>query len=240
MGDMTNVDHRAISPIRHGQPWTEQDFAEVMQAVREGCALEEIAERIGRSVNGLRNQLRRMLPADERHLTADVVLLRLRQLNQYDDYDWLAAMAEQPKSDWQLRHEAEQHSRETMLENARVVGIGALPEEHLLTVAAALVDTGESVPSDLRLILAKEISERGLLGRLADRARDRMDGSLAALLGMEPPFQRDGETYGERYGERYGEWGDDAHRGRYDAWGDEPHVASALDHYSGEVGHRGF
>ncbi|WP_159551816.1 hypothetical protein [Citricoccus sp. K5] len=237
---MTNVDHRAISPIRHGQPWTEQDFAEVMQAVSEGCALEEIAERIGRSVNGLRNQLRRMLPADERHLTADVVLLRLRQLNKDNDYDWLAAMAEQPKSDWELRCEAERHSRERMLENARVVGIGALPEDHLLAVAAALVDTGESVPSDLRLILAKEISERGLLGRLADRARDRLDGSLATLLGTEPPVRWDGEHYGERYDERYGQWDDDAHRGRYDAWGDELPSASALDRYSGEVDHRGF
>lgn len=204
----------------------------MMQAVRDGCALEEIAERIGRSVNGLRNQLRRMLPGDERHLAADVVLLRIRQLNRDGDYDWLAAMAEQPKSDWELRREAEQHSRETLLENARVVGMGALPDDHLLAVAAAFVDTREDAPPELRQILAKEIQERGLSGRLVVRARERLEGSLAAVLQTEPPARTVWDEYGEPYDDRYGE--------RYEGWGDEPDYASAMDRRSGGISHQGF
>lgn len=220
-GAMTDVDSRRVSPLRHGQAWTEQDFADVMEACRDGDSLEQIAERIGRSVNGLRNQLRRMLPADERHLAADVVLLRIRQLNRGGDYDWLAAMAEQPKSAWELQREAEQHSRATLLENARVVGIGSLPDGHILSLAAAVVDTRELLPSDLGQILAQEITERGLSVHLVARARDRLDGSLAAFLRAEPPARRDPER-GEEWGEEWGE-------GRSAEWADEPPFASALN-----------
>lgn len=221
----SRVDSRRVSRLRHGQAWTEQDFADVMEACRDGDSLEQIAERIGRSVNGLRNQLRRMLPADERHLAADVVLLRIRRLNRDGDYDWLAAMAERPKSAWELQREAEQHSRATMLENARVVGIGALPDDHLLSVAAAVVDTREPLPSDLGQILAKEITERDLSVQLTARARDRVDGSLAAFLRTEPPARMDGERGGVWDGDQGAEWGD----GRYGEWDDEPHFASALN-----------
>lgn len=235
---MTDVDDRRTSPIRHGQPWTEHDFADVMQAIREDCTLEEISERVGRSVNGLRNQLRRMLPGDERHLAADAVLLRIRQLNRDGDYDWLAAMAEQPKPEWQKLREAEQHSRQTLLENARVVGVGALPDDHLMALAAAVLDSRDPLPAELGEAMSKEITERGLQGRLADRGRDRVDGSLAALLGTEPPPRWDREDHDERYGG----WDVDSRRygGPYEAWGDEPHRAGGLDRYSGELGPRGF
>lgn len=203
---MTDVDDRRISPLRHGQPWTEQDFADVMEAIRDGASLDQIAERIGRSASGLRIQLRRMLPAEERHLAADVVLLRIRRLNRDGDYDWLAAMAEQPKSDWELRLEAEQHSRSRMLENARVIGIGALPDDHLITVAAALVETREKVPLDLKQILAQELTERGLQHRLIEHTRDRLEGSLTDVLQTEPPPRRDTEEH---------EW-------RYRQWDEEP------------------
>lgn len=191
---MTDVDDRRTSPIRHGQTWTEQDFADLMQAVRQDCTLEEVAEAVGRSVNGLRNQLRRMLPADERHLPADVVLMRIRQLNRNGDYDWLAAMAEQPTPEWQLRWEADQRSRAALLENARVVGVGALPDDHLMALAKATLDCRDPLPSDLAEVMAKELSERGLTAALADHARERLDGILARILRQEPQIRWQDES----------------------------------------------
>lgn len=178
----SRMDNRRVSPLRHGQAWTEQDFADVMEACRDGDSLEQIAERIGRSVNGLRNQLRRMLPADERHLAADVVLLRIRRLNRDGDYDWLAAMAQQPTPEWTLREQAHQRSLAALVDGARSVGVGALSDHDLIMLATAILDSQGGFPTELRQIVSTLIHERELVHQLDRWMRARSTRALELLM----------------------------------------------------------
>ncbi|WP_092919327.1 hypothetical protein [Agrococcus baldri] len=172
-------------PAKHGSRWEEGDFAVIMQACREGCGLEEIAVRLERTVQGLRGQLRRMLPAAERHLSPELVLPRLRQLERDGDYDWLAAMAERTVSPWERRREekAERHER----------GIGALDDEDLLGIAQAVVDSTVRQSPELRRALSDELHRRELDGLVRRRALAAAETSVDSLV-------RDGWSYpGERY-----------------------------------------
>lgn len=172
----TVIDHEPSEGAapRHGMPWTEQDFAAVMQASREGCDQEEIAARIGRSVQGLRSQLRRLLPAEERHLTAALVLPRLRQLGRDGDDDWLAEMARPTRSWWELQRDAEAERAER--------GIGALPDEELLGLALAIAQTMVRLPTELVGAIATAVQERGMEGFLSLRAHAEADAALEAVL----------------------------------------------------------
>lgn len=174
----TQLDHEPPEegPPRHGMPWTEEDFAAVVQASREGCDQEEIAARIGRSVHGLRSQLRRLLPAEERHLSAALVLPRLRQLGQDGDYDWLAAMAQPTKSMWEVRREAEAERAER--------GIGALSDEELmgLALAIAIAQTKIRLPTELVGAISTAVQERGMEALLSRRAHAEADAALEAVL----------------------------------------------------------
>lgn len=164
-------------PYRHGMPWTEEDFAGIMQASREGCGLEEIAVRIGRSVHALRPQLRRLLPADERHLAADLVLPRLRQLERDGDYDWLAAMAQPTRSPWELRFEAEAARDEW--------GIGALSDDELVALASTVAGAAAQLPAALRRAIAGAVHGRGLEHVVRRCALGAVDEAVDALLDRD-------------------------------------------------------
>lgn len=162
-------------PFRHGMPWTEDDFAGIMQASREGCGLEEVAARIGRSAHALRPQLRRLLPADERHLAADLVLPRLRQPERHGDCDWLAAMAQPTGSPWELRFEAEAERDER--------GIGALSDDELVALAGAVTGAAAQLPAALRRAVADAVRRRGLEHVVRRCAVCVVDEAVDALLG---------------------------------------------------------
>lgn len=217
---MTDVDTRPISPSRHGQPWTEQDFAAIAQACREGHSLEVIAQRIGRSPTGLRGQLRRMLPVDERHLSADLALPRLHQLCRDDDYDWLAAMAERERPQWLIEQEAHERARSDALEMARVVGIGALPDEQVAALALAALYSPDALPPELADLLSREIVARGLATGIATRALRHLRESFSSVLQLDPV------AYGWA-----GLVGDID--GAYDPWGERWRHGDTTDPYSG-------
>ncbi|MGM7668730.1 hypothetical protein [Microbacterium sp. A93] len=179
---MTDVDDRPPPPFRHKQPWTELDLAAAMEAVREDCPLEDIAERIGRTPMVLRNQLRRMLPADERRLRADLIQARLRQLNRDGDYDWLAAMAQQPTPEWTLREQAHQRSLAALVDGARSVGVGALSDNDLIMLATAILDSQGGFPTELRQIVSTLIHERELVHQLDRWMRARSTRALELLM----------------------------------------------------------
>lgn len=179
---MTDIDDSTPPPTRHKQPWTEQDLEAALEAVREDCPLEDIAERIGRTPLVLRNQLRRMLPADERHLKADLIQARLRQLNRNGDYDWLAAMAQQPKPEWTLQAEAYEQRQTALVDSARSVGVGALSDNDLITLATAILDSQGGFPHDLRRIVATLLQERDLVQDLDRWMRARGERALELLM----------------------------------------------------------
>lgn len=169
-------------PRRHGKAWKEEDYRAVMRGIRDGGSLEEIAARVGRTDQGLRNQLHRMLPSDERHLAADLVLPRLRQLDAHGDYDWLAAMAQRSPSPWEVQREAEAARAErgvAALEDAEILG---------LAFAAAVCRRADAVPGAIRRQLGRELHRRGLDARFRQRVAADIDAAANDLLSDGDPY----------------------------------------------------
>ncbi|WP_026373481.1 hypothetical protein [Agrococcus lahaulensis] len=167
-------------PRRHGKPWTEEDYRAVMRAIRDGGSLEEIAARVGRTEQGLRGQLHRILPVDERHLAADLVLPRLRQLDADGDYDWLAALAQRSPYPWETQREAETRAER---------GIPAFEDEELLALAfaVAVCRSSDTVLAAVRRQLGRELHRRGIDARFRQRVAAEID-SASDLLGDADPY----------------------------------------------------
>ena len=167
-------DTRRQWPPRSGMPWTEDDFAAVFAASRDGCDPDEIAARIGRSTIALRGQLRRLLPAEERHLPADLVLPRLRQLDREGDYDWLAAMASSTRPSWELQREAQAERDER--------GIGALSDGELLALVDVICGRTAQLPDELVRAISTAVDRRGMEALVRRRAMAAADDAVDALL----------------------------------------------------------
>lgn len=167
-------------PRRHGKPWTEEDYRAVMRGIRDGGSLDEIAARVGRTEQGLRGQLHRMLPVDERHLAADLVLPRLRQLDAQGDYDWLAALAQRPPSPWEAQREAAAQAER---------GIPALDDDELLALAFAIAvcRSADTVLGAIRRQLGRELQRRGIDARFRQRVATEIDAA-SDLLGDDDPY----------------------------------------------------
>lgn len=178
-------------PPRHGEPWTEEDYAGVMRSCRAGRSHDGIARDIGRSPKSLRGQLRRMLPAEERHLPPDVVLSRLRQLDEDGDYDWLAAMSERSTSAWEWRHEC------MPAEDARE--LGSLTEDQVLSIAVTALFSTVPLRDDLQDLVVRQIWKRCLEARLQHLARGVSEDAVTASLhhGSSRGYPDLGEAYGE-------------------------------------------
>jgi transposase-like protein len=196
MDDRTH-DDELLEAFRHdpaprsGKPWTEEDFAAIMQQCRAGAAIEQIARRIGRTPTTLATQIRRLLPLQERHLSAELALPRLRQLDADGDYDWLAALAQRERSAWELQAEAQQQRQEA--------GFGALDDDELLSIAVALALTPDPHPPGLRRRCAQELAGRGLGDDVERRVEAARQHALDRLFGRD-----DGEWRGD---DRYA-WSD--------------------------------
>ncbi|MFC7400747.1 hypothetical protein [Citricoccus sp. GCM10030269] len=161
-------------PRRHGQPWNEDDFAGIVRAARDGCNLEHIARRIGRSENSLRPQLRRILPVEERHLPPDLVPARLRQLDQDGNYDWLTALSQKPRSPWEIRREVE--------EAADARGLGALTDHDLVDLAVACALSQAPLSWELRDRLARHLLERDVSKSFFDHIATRAERAAEDFL----------------------------------------------------------
>lgn len=189
-------------PSRRGERWSEADFRGVMEACRDGCELEEIAARIGRTPDGLRGQLRRLLPLEERHLASDLVIPRLRQLDADGGYDWLSALAERSIPEWERRAQAEAER------GAR--GFGALTDDEVLGIAQALVHSSVAAPAAVTRPIAREISEHDLEGELARCAATATDAAFERLMRGTASWWTDSASQGWRapapWWAQRGEW----------------------------------
>ncbi|MQA10756.1 MAG: hypothetical protein GEU98_19825 [Pseudonocardiaceae bacterium] len=99
MGDMDS----ARSGGRAGERWTPGDYETLVEGLRDGLVLEDLAEKLGRSASATRTQLRRLVPRD---VDAEIkprdreAWLRER-LAAGDGYDWLAVLREHSRAEGQ-------------------------------------------------------------------------------------------------------------------------------------------
>lgn len=204
MTDTTREDEQGSTgddaPSRQGKRWTEDDCTALMRACRDGCDIDEIARRVGRTPQSAQGQLRRLLPLDERHLPNELALARLRQLDADGDYDWLAALAQRTKSAWELRVEAE------AAHDAR--GIGALADDELVTVALALASSSTCRSTSIAQRCGHELHRRGIGEQVCVRAARAAEEDVHRLL-REPLYADrwdDSAPLDWRPDERIGGW----------------------------------
>ncbi len=92
--DVTPGASPAPGPVRRraGERWSDADHQTLVEQLRAGLPVEDIATLLGRHVGGVADRCQRLLPAGERvrHASADVAL-RLH-LAATPDYDWRQAL----------------------------------------------------------------------------------------------------------------------------------------------------
>ncbi|MGY3126709.1 hypothetical protein ACVWW9_000208 [Agrococcus sp. UYP33] len=175
---------------RRGKAWTEEDYTDLMRGCRSDSDVVDLARQLGRSVQSVQSQLRRLLPADERHLPLDLALPRLRQLDIDGDYDWLEALAKRTPSPWD--------PNPLVVTDPDARGLGGLTDDELLSVALSIVISGQECPADLLRRLGRELRRRGMLEQLErgaamahrealDRLREPDWPYGAFTPGSEPP-----------------------------------------------------
>ncbi|RZU46552.1 hypothetical protein EV385_6626 [Krasilnikovia cinnamomea] len=86
---IVNIDEQERWPSRHGEPWTEEDYARLMRCIAAGASLVEVAGELGRSSSGVQGQLRRLVPAE---VPARTRVEWLRAKLAEDGFDWRAAL----------------------------------------------------------------------------------------------------------------------------------------------------
>ena len=144
-------------PARSGQPWTEEDHAQLLELVVDGLDVPAIAQRAGRTPSVVLPRLRRMLPVDERGCPDHLVLPRLRELHQQEDYDWRRTMLKDTPRAPVVRPPAVHRA-----------GLEGLEDEDLVEVADALVRTAAR-DGDLLERVRRQVVDRHLADRLVGR-----------------------------------------------------------------------
>lgn len=157
-------------PPRHGTRWTEDDYTELVRACRDGCDIVEIARRVGRTWLSAQWQLRRLLPLDERHLSGELALARLRQLDADGDYDWLAALAQRTPSPWDLSL--------APLAESDARGVGGMTDDELLSISLAFASCLFEPPLALQQRCSRELRAR----RLDDVVRERLSVAVRDVV----------------------------------------------------------
>lgn len=173
-------------PPRSGEPWTDEDYAELVRRCRDGDSAQEIAEALGRRDTSVFERAKRMLPLDERGAPRDRCLARLRHhVTTQEDYDWEQHLVATPPPRPIVTYE----------NPAPILGgIPGLSDPQLLELAVTLGIVGRSQPSRvLRADVARQLRERGLDRQLLDRVRESAERGVEDLLeeGWLDPYGRD-------------------------------------------------
>lgn len=155
-------DHGQRPPTRAGQPWTDEDYEDLVEAIRAGKDVEGIARAVGRSVQVVQQRLTRMLPVDEQGCVRDRALGALRAHLADPAYDWQRALLlKRPPAP--IVHE------ERVLE-----GLSGLPPKDLVTIADALLDHGTPEADTLVTRLNEEVGTAHLWRTVQRRIAERM------------------------------------------------------------------
>lgn len=155
-------------PSRSGQPWTDEDYEQIIVLVREGHELEVIAEALGRTTQAVTPRLRSVLPVHLRSCPADRVLPALREVVADDpDYPWERIILETPPP------------RPVVQQVVKRDGIPGLTDDDLVHVAWALM-VSECADDDLVSRVCREAVDRSLSHQVRQRY-------VRSLLRRRPP-----------------------------------------------------
>lgn len=110
----------------------------------------------------------------------DLVLARLRQLNQDGSYDWLASMARQTKAPWERRFDGQ-------IEQG-AWGVGALSDDQLVGLAVTTVFSTVPLHADLQRRIAQELQSRGLANLKMRQVCDAATETLALVWTERMPI----------------------------------------------------
>lgn len=162
-------------PARSGQPWADDDYEKMVDAVKEGEQLGAIAAALQRPNSTILSRLRRLLPVQERRCLGDRVLTAARAHLQDPAYDWKQTMllSEEPRTVQPpppiVRH-----------------GVEGLTDADLVTVAYSMLCAHRGSETRLLREVSDEVEGRGVVHHLVRRRVDHLlhgnDGAGIMLL----------------------------------------------------------
>jgi hypothetical protein len=163
---------RLHRPHRSGQPWTDDDYEQMLALVREGHDADHIAGSIGRSPQAVAGKMRAVLPVEQRSCPTDRVLGALRaQVTHDPDYPWAEIVLQTPPPPPIVRQVVHRE------------GVGGLEDDDLVTIAWALIAC-EGADEDVLQRICREVRERSLTRRVTDRF-------ARSLMRRTPPVMSD-------------------------------------------------
>ena len=163
---------RQRRPHRSGQPWTDDDYLQMLALVREGHDADDIAGLIGRSPQAVAGKMRAVLPVEQRSCPSDRVLGALKVLVTDDPaYPWAEIVLQSPPPPPIVRQVIQRE------------GVGGLEDDALVTIAWALIGS-EGADEDVLQSICREVRERSLTRRVTDRF-------ARSLMRRTPPVMSD-------------------------------------------------
>lgn len=158
---------------RHGQAWDASDYELLVQGVREGLNVPQLAERIGRHESTVLPRVRRLLPVTQRGCLTDVVLVAARRVLADPEFDWQAEMLLSPPPAPIIRNEVVR------------TGIAGLDDEHLVIIGYALMATSPELHSDVLAAVSRELDERDLLDKVVNLRAHRSARASPQPIGED-------------------------------------------------------
>ncbi|GAB3579315.1 hypothetical protein [Calidifontibacter terrae] len=171
---------RYVHPGRSGEPWTEDDYEQLVEMCRGGVGSAAVAKALQRSESPLIARAKKLLPLAERGVPTDLVFAHLRRLLQDDaGYDWRRHLAELPPPRPVVNN---------ILPPPLHAGIPGLTDAQLVAIAYALSWAPEAgVSADVAGAVAGELVRRDLVqavrSRLERDAEERVDDLLERSTG---------------------------------------------------------
>ena len=160
-------------PARSGQPWTDEDYEQLIDLVREGLGTYAIAEALGRSDGAVSLRLRALLPPEERSCLGDRVLPTLRtHLRDRPDYPWAEIMVQSPPPAPVVRQVVQRH------------GIAGLEDAQLTEVAWAMLNC-ETTDDQVLQDVCSEVDTRRLDRTVTDRLTRALERRVPPLTPDE-------------------------------------------------------
>lgn len=149
-------------PPNNGKPWTDEQHELLVERVRSGDDLTELAHALGRTPGSVTMRMKRLLPPDNRDHPSDLVLTVLRELLADPDADWRANLLRSTTPRPVITPPPVIHT-----------GVAGLQDDDLLPVAYALLTHGGANPGELLQRTLREVSHRGLTWKIVtERVRE--------------------------------------------------------------------
>lgn len=150
------------SAPRSGQPWSDADYQQILDAARAGERdIGVVARRLGRATNPTMAKAKQLLPLAQRGVPFDRVLPLLSDYQEKPDYDWRQVMLEQPPP-------------RPIINPPELAGLRGVAREDLLLLGYAVGVAATALSDDLVARVGEELDRRGLLTDLERYRAERL------------------------------------------------------------------